>query len=207
MRVPKYKDIVRLTLFGRYDKLLNDTTSIYQGYDRVIATTGGPSTYQNVKRLRFDFNQELAAIKLADGAQLYLEYVRMPALANSSCFKNLRLIGGLNLNIYDSVQGTTGNPILFSCESGNVATNYFLSDTAYCRLSVPSNLLNRGYIEFELDTVATANVAFSAAQLNELIIKLVIEEPQNEQTQDINLAPEFDSAKTFHVNINLNHRI
>ena len=69
----------------------------------------------------------------------------MPALANSSCFKNLRLLGGLNLNIYDSVQGTTGNPILFSCESGNVATNYFLSDTAYCRLSVPSNLLNRGF--------------------------------------------------------------
>ena len=87
------------------------------------------------------------------------------------------------------------------------ATNYFLSDTAYCRLSVPSNLLNRGYIEFELDTVATANVAFSAAQLNELIIKLVIEEPQNEQTQDINLAPEFDSAKTFHVKRNINHRI
>ena len=45
---------------------------------------------------------------------------------------------------------------------------------------MPPNLLNRGYIEFELDTVATANVAFSAAQLNELIIKLVIEEPQNE---------------------------
>jgi hypothetical protein len=84
MRVPKYKDIVRLTLFRRYDKLLNNTTSIYQGYDRAIATTGGLSPYKNVKRLRFDFNQELAAIKLADGAKIYLEYVRMPALANSS---------------------------------------------------------------------------------------------------------------------------
>ena len=159
---------------------------------------GGTSTYKNVKRLRFDFNQELAALKLADGAQLFLEYVRMPALANSSCFKNLRLIGGLNTNIYDSVQGSTGNPVLFSCESGNVATNYFLSDTSYSRLSVPPNLLNRGYIEFELDTVATGNVAFTAAQLNELIIKLTIEEPKNEQTQDINLAPEYDSAKTFY---------
>jgi hypothetical protein len=36
MRVPKYKDTVRLTLFGRYDKLNNDTTSIYAGYDRVL---------------------------------------------------------------------------------------------------------------------------------------------------------------------------
>ena len=51
MRVPKYKDIVRLTLFGRYDKLLNDTTSIYQGYDRAIATTGGLPPYKNVKLL------------------------------------------------------------------------------------------------------------------------------------------------------------
>ena len=104
------------------------------------------------------------------------------------------------------MQGSTGNPVLFSCESGNVATNYFLSDTSYSRLSVPPNLLNRGYIEFELDTVATGNVAFTAAQLNELIIKLTIVEPQNEQTQDINLAPEYDSAKTFYAHKHIIHR-
>jgi hypothetical protein len=108
--------------------------------------------------------------------------------------------------MHDSVQGSTGNPILFSCESGNAATNYFLSDTSYSRLPVPSNLLNRGYIEFELDTVATGNVAFTAAQLNELIIKLTIEEPQNENTQDINLAPEFTAARDFNSLRKINHR-
>jgi hypothetical protein len=41
MRVSKYKDTVRLTLFGRYDKLLNDTTSIYAGYDRALTTQVG----------------------------------------------------------------------------------------------------------------------------------------------------------------------
>ena len=41
MRVSKYKDNVRLTLFGRYDKLLNDTTSIYAGYDRALTTQVG----------------------------------------------------------------------------------------------------------------------------------------------------------------------
>jgi hypothetical protein len=41
MRVPKYKDIARLTLYGRYDKLINDTTSIYPGYDRALTTTTG----------------------------------------------------------------------------------------------------------------------------------------------------------------------
>jgi hypothetical protein len=57
---------------------------------------------------------------------------------------------------FDSTQGTTGNPIIFTCEGGNTAANYFLSDTEYSRLPVPPNFLNRGYIEFELDTVLTA---------------------------------------------------
>ena len=29
---------------------------------------------------------------------------------------------------------------------------------------------------------------------------------QNEQTQDINLAPEYESAKSFYVQRNINHR-
>ena len=152
------------------------------------------------KRLRFDLNQELQALRLSDNAELYLEYVRMPALGiNSTCFKNLRLVGSENINIFDSVQGSQGNPIIFSCESGNNANNYFISEKEYFRLPIPQSFLNKGYIEFEIDTVATANIQFNAAQLNELIIKLAIEEPQNEQTQDTNLAPEFDSAKTIHV--------
>ena len=39
--VLKYRDVIRMTLFGRHDKLLNDTTSIYQGYDRYATTTTG----------------------------------------------------------------------------------------------------------------------------------------------------------------------
>ena len=43
----------------------------------------------------------------------------MPALGvNSTCFKNLRLIGSGNINVFDSVQGSQGNPILFSSEGG-----------------------------------------------------------------------------------------
>jgi len=38
----KYKETVKLTLFGRNDKLITDTTSIYSGYDRTLQTlTGG----------------------------------------------------------------------------------------------------------------------------------------------------------------------
>ena len=39
--VNKYRDVIRMTLFGRHDKNLNDTTSIYQGYDRYQQTTTG----------------------------------------------------------------------------------------------------------------------------------------------------------------------
>ena len=39
--VLKYRDVIRMTLFGRHDKNLTDTTSIYQGYDRYATTTTG----------------------------------------------------------------------------------------------------------------------------------------------------------------------
>ena len=161
-------------------------------------TTGGYSLYQNIKRLRFDLNQEFQAIRIANGAVIFLEFVRMPALTNlSTCYKNLRVIGAQNITVFDSTQGTTGNPVLFTCEGGNNAVNYFLSNTEYSRLPVPPNFLNKGYIEFELDTVLTAanggNV-FTANQLNDLIIKVVIAEPDLSQTQDETLAPEYNKT-------------
>ena len=159
-------------------------------------TTGGYSLYQNIKRLRFDLNQEFQSIRIANGAVLFLEFIRMPGLTNiSTCYKNLRVIGAQNITVFDSTQGTTGNPILFTCEGGNTAVNYFLSNTEYSRLPVPPNFLNRGYIEFELDTVLTAannNTVYTAAQLNDLIIKIVIVEPDLNETQDNNLAPDYN---------------
>ena len=99
--------------------------------------------------------------------------------------------------MFDSTQGTTGNPILFTCEGGNNAVNYYLSNTEYSRLPVPPTFLNKGYIEFELDTVLTAanngNV-FTAAQLNDLTIKVVIAEPDESITNDNNLSPEYNKT-------------
>ena len=159
---------------------------------------GGYSLYQNIKRLRFDLNQEFQAIRIANGAVIFLEFIRMPALSNlSTCYKNLRVIGAQNITVFDSTQGTTGNPVLFTCEGGNNAVNYFLSNTEYSRLPVPPNFLNKGYIEFELDTVLTAannGTVYTAAQLNDLIIKVVIAEPDLSQTQDETLAPEYNKT-------------
>jgi len=161
-------------------------------------TIGGYSLYQNIKRLRFDLNQEFQAIRIANGAVIFLEFIRMPALTNlSTCYKNLRVIGAQNITVFDSTQGTTGNPILFTCEGGNNAVNYFLSNTEYSRLPVPPNFLNKGFIEFELDTVLTAannGTVYTPTQLNDLIIKVVIAEPDQTTTQDENLAPEYNKT-------------
>jgi hypothetical protein len=72
-----------------------------------------------------------------------------------------------------------------------------LSNTEYSRLPVPPNFLNKGFIEFELDTVLTAannGTVYTAAQLNDLIIKVVIAEPDQTTTQDETLAPEYNKT-------------
>jgi len=52
-----------------------------------------------------------------------------------------------------------------------------------------------------MDTILSANTAiFTAAQLNELIMKLVIEEPDNEITQDNNLGPEYTKGRILYLN-------
>jgi hypothetical protein len=50
----------------------------------------------------------------------------MPALSvNSTCLKKLRLMRAININILDSVQGTTGNPILIQYKVQQ-ETQYYL---------------------------------------------------------------------------------
>jgi hypothetical protein len=50
---------------------------------------------------------------------LFLEFKRMTALSNlSTCCQNLGVLGTQNISVFDSTQGTTGNPILFTCEGG-----------------------------------------------------------------------------------------
>jgi len=83
----------------------------------------------------------------------------------------------------------------------NGATTIFINEKSYARLPVPPNFLSKGYIEFELETVLTAAAgAFTQAQINEIIIRLNIEEPHNEYTQDVNL--EMTNNKNT---IKLNH--
>ena len=171
--------------------------------NQVNISYGGNSIYQNTKKLRFDLTQELSTLRLADGAVLYCEYVRMPAITNQSCYKNIRLVGCNNLNTWDSCIGNAGNPVLFSCDAG-AATNYYLTNTEYSRLQVPNQFLSKGYIEFEMDTILTAAGNWNGIS-TDFIIKIVVSEIDNELTQDINNAVEYKSAKSFNVVRKFNH--
>ena len=171
---------------------LPSTTAVLNPY---TLDFGGYSLYQNIKRLRFDLNQEFQSIRIANGAVIFLEFIRMPALTNlSTCYKNLRVIGAQNITLFDSTQGTTGNPVLFTCEGGNAATNYYLSNTEYSRLPVPPNFLSKGYIEFELSvhlsTSATGDMVLSD---NNFMATIIIYEEDKEETTDTTLAPEYHS--------------
>ncbi len=64
-----------------YSGGLPTATAILNPYN---ITTGGYSLYQNIKRLRFDLNQEFQSIRIANGAVLFLEFIRMPAFTNTS---------------------------------------------------------------------------------------------------------------------------
>lgn len=165
---------------------------------------GGYSTNKNIKLLRFELSNELQQIRLAENAHLYLELVRIPAFGvNGSCYRALRLVGSQNINTFDGTNGTTGNPILFVTEYFNGASTFFINEKSFARLPVPQNFLSKGYIEFELETIMTAaGGAFTQAQLNEIIIKLNIEEPQNEYTQDANLemTNNINHIKNHHFN-------
>jgi len=162
---------------------------------------GGYSTNKNIKLLRFELSNELQQLRLAENAHLYLELVRMPAFGvNGSCYRALRLVGSQNINTFDGTNGTTGNPILFITEYFNGANTFFINEKSFARLPVPQKFLSKGYLEFELETIMTAaGGAFTQAQLNEIIIKLNIEEPHNEYTQDSNL--EMTNNKN-HIKIN-----
>ena len=55
-----------------------------------------------------------------------------------------------------------------------------------------------------METILNANTAiYTAAQLNELIIRVVIEEPDNKITQDNNLGPEYTKGRIINFN---NHK-
>ena len=108
----------------------------------------------------------------------------------------IRLVTSTEDSVFDSKKRNNGNPI-FGIFRPNTAV-YNGNDYFY-NLNIPSIFLEKGNLELEIESSnITASINFVNA-LNNFYITLIILDKDNEETNDINLAPPIDMK---HYNIN-----
>ena len=199
MRYNKLKDIYHITLFGRNDTNRDQygnplTTSIKSEQIALITTpyiTSLYSQYNNSRLYRFNLNHKFK--NLARGSKVMITYARIPGLTYSSIYRCIRLAGSEGTNFFDTERGFSSNPIIALIgEGGTIDTNFYNNDPTFSGLEVPPNFLSKGYIELELSTIATGHIAFAQGEIDDLCISFIIYEPEEEQTSDVNIAPEVD---------------
>ena len=178
----KYKSVARLQLFGDDDFWATNTNSTYK-------TQG--STYTNGKRMRFLFNGALNDVRLSKKARMIMEATFMPAITNMNT-AIVRVVTSTEDKVFDSKKGVNGNPILVTFRDPNNQV-YNCSEYFY-NIHVPSNFLQSGYIDLEVEsTNTTNNIDFiTGTPLTKFFVTVVIIDEDDEQTQDPNLAPPVD---------------
>jgi hypothetical protein len=82
MRYTKYKNFVKISVFGDDDALISNSNSVYKV----------DTTLNNSKRMRFNFNGCLNDVKLSNNARLILESLFIPSITNLSNYINVRIV-------------------------------------------------------------------------------------------------------------------
>ena len=141
----KYKQVVRLQLFG--DDNVN--TNAHHQYSTVNTSV------INAIRMRFDLRGNLGDVILSKNARVVVESACVQSNTNMSARTAVvRLLTSTEDKVFDSKKGINGNPILFSLgllPSVGALTNLLNGNDMFYNLSIPSNFLNKGFIEIELD--------------------------------------------------------
>lgn len=206
----RYKNIFKLVLYGRneiYRNNVGDSTNKTKAQISNSTTaylTSTYSQYDNSKIYRFDLSKQQFPL-LSQNSKMILTYCRVPGLTNSSIHRTIRAVGALNINSFDTERGTNGPPILITIGEGGVQDISFQStNIEFNGVFVPSDYLQKGYIEFELSSVATANIDFLEAEINDLVLNLQIYEPELEVTKDPVLGAKVDHSQLQNYNTNWN---
>ena len=188
-RYIKYKQVARIQLFADDDVLKTAASSVYKLSD---------STFPNSKQMRFNLNGALNHVKLSNNARIYMEGTHMPNLTNLRT-TIIRLVTSTDDNVYDSKKRTNGNPVL-CCLSPN--TQIYNSSELFHNLSIPSNFLEKGFIELEIESYALANSVdfITGTPFRSFFISLVIVDIDKELTSDMNLAPPIN-MKNYNINM------
>jgi hypothetical protein len=206
----KFKSVYKLVLYGRNEsnRLVNGNSSTNAIKKEQIAdqTTAyivnTYSTYNNSKIYRFDLTDKQFPL-LAENSKLVLVYARIPGLTNSSIHRTIRAVGAVNEFHYDTERGYNGSPILITVgEGGTSDISFQNTNPLFNGCFVPSNYLKKGYIEFEISTIATADIAFNQNEIDDLVLSLIIYEPERETTQDISLAHNVNFQSVGSLNTN-----
>ena len=193
----KYKQVCRLVLHSNDDLLKSSASSQYSCTNTAIT---------NSKRIRFSLNNSLSDVIISQNARCLLEACHIPNITNlTNQLVYLRLVTSSQDKTYDTTKGLNGNPILLSTivHTSTIQSNVIAnaSDMFYS-LNIPSNFLNRGLIELELECPsATSSIDFiTGLPLKTFYISLIIVDVDPELTKDLTLAPPID-YNNYNVNI------
>ena len=184
----KYKQVCRLQLYGDDDLYSNNSNSVYS----LPVSTG----VINSKRLRFNLNNSLSHIQLSNNARCIVEMCNIPSLTNWNGKNVIVRLGCATRDIVlDTKKFLNGNPILLSyalSSTANAPNILFNCSEFFYNINVPSNFLQVGYIDLELECpTATSAVTLtgSTPPLSTFYINLVIVDEDLEKTKDNILAP------------------
>ena len=193
----KYKQVCRLVFNCNDDLLRSSTSSQYSCTNTAII---------NSKRIRFSLNNSLSDVILSQNALCVLESCHIPNITNlTNQIAYLRLVTSSENKTYDTTKGLNGNPIILSTmvHSSTVQSNVISNNSdMFNSFNIPSNFLNKGFIEMELESPsATSSIDFvTGLPLKTFYISLIIIDQDPELTTDLTLAPPID-YNNYNVNI------
>ena len=177
MRYTKYKNFVKLSLFGDDDTWICNSNSVYKT----------DSTLNNSKRMRFNFNGSLNDVRLSNSARLILESMFIPTITNLSNYINVRVVTSTEDTNLDTGRFNTGNPILITTRANTMVYN---NSELFCNINIPNSFLSKGYIDIELESpvVTTAVDFITSTPLKPFYLTFVIIDEDEEDTKDPNIA-------------------
>ena len=193
----KYKQVCRLVLNCNDDLLKSSTSSQYSCTNTAIV---------NSKRIRFSLNNSLSDVILSQNAKCVLESCHIPNITNlTTQIVYLRFVTSSQNKTYDTTKGLNGNPIILSTmvHTSTVQSNVINNNSdMFYSFNIPSNFLNRGLIEMELECPsATSSIDYvTGLPLKTFYISMIIIDEDPELTSDLTLAPPID-YNNYNVNI------
>ena len=182
-RFVKYKDVVYIHCFGPNDE--------YSASNKGRYSSNGLK--MNAKVFRFNLGTDLYNLKLSKNAKFQLIFLTVPSYKDSPTaytdYNIIRLRTATECQIWDSYKKSFGYPIIYKNSTSVSPETYVPNMETY--ISINPNFLNAGYIEFELEypNEGSADIDFTNARNNPFYIHFKIIDVEDEQTQDLNLAP------------------